>query len=98
MKQCKTESHPENSLRSMYSVLYTTDFPTCKPLTKACFLGSSPDNISMIFPLKLGRFLPSFFLLKPQGKRQADLEAECLLSESKNLHLQKAINLAIESP
>jgi hypothetical protein len=54
VKQCKTESHPESSLRSMYSVLYTTDFPTCKPLTKACSLGSSPDNLSMIFPLKLG--------------------------------------------
>lgn len=42
----------------------------------------------MIFPLKLGFY--SFFSssstqAKPQGKRQADLEAECLLSESKNL-------------
>lgn len=46
-----------------------------------------------LVPLKLGFF---FLLLrpKPQGKGQADLEAECLLSESKNL--PKAIHLAIE--
>jgi len=55
----------------MYSVLYTTDLTTCKPLTKACFLGSSPDNLSMIFPLKLVRELPSLRTLSFDPSHEA---------------------------